>query len=247
MFKWWLSVRQKTVKIRRPSCHRNKIRAASLDSSTVENARPSSWMSPQVFCLYITWLRSAINKYTDCPTAGMFWVYCCISTKNAFKLQSRNSLLIYSDPIVWYLQSNVHICAVSLKLVQLLRVLYLSLFSPYCPPVCMPAAGCQPIRPPGQFLQPLALLQRHQHWQRSTRGHQLLPLHWDVCPEGGQHPDTLPVCGYFSGHRAGSSPYNATCRGATAIAASYHFTHGLVSFALFKSWCVEADLKCQFH
>lgn len=102
-------------------------------------------------------------------------------------------------------------------------------FSPHCPPVCMPAAGCQPIRPPGQLLQPLALLQRHQHRQRSQRGHQLLPLQRDLRPQGGRRPDALPVCGHYPGHRAGSSHHDATCGGATAVAAGYYFTHGCVS------------------
>lgn len=105
-----------------------------------------------------------------------------------------------------------------------LRGLYLCLCSPHCPPVCMPAAGCQPTRPPGQLLQPLSLLQRHQHRQRSTRGHQLLSLLWDVYPEGGQHSDTLLVCGNLFGNCSGSSAHVATCWGATATAASYHFT-----------------------
>lgn len=93
----------------------------------------------------------------------------------------------------------------------------------------MPAAGCQPIRPPGQFFQPLALLQRHQHRQGSTRVHQLVPLQRDLRPEGGQRFDTLPVRGHVPGHRAGSGAHIATCWGATATAASYHFTYRWVS------------------
>ena len=106
-----------------------------------------------------------------------------------------------------------------------LRVLYFSCFLPHCPPVCMPAAGCQPIRPPGQFLQPLSLLQRHQHRQGSPGGHQLLPLLRDLCPEGGQRPDALPECGHDPGNRAGSGSHIATCWRATAAAAGYHFTY----------------------
>ncbi|TNM94686.1 hypothetical protein fugu_017445 [Takifugu bimaculatus] len=50
----------------------------------------------------------------------------------------------------------------------------------------MPATGCQPTRPPGQFLQPLTLLQRHQHRQRSARGHHLVPLCRDLRQERRQ-------------------------------------------------------------
>lgn len=95
----------------------------------------------------------------------------------------------------------------------------------YCPPVCMPATGCQPIRPPGQFFQPLTLLQCHQHRQGSQRGHRLLPLLWNLRPEGGQHFDALPGRGHLTGNCADSRSNIATCWGATANAASYHFTY----------------------
>lgn len=101
--------------------------------------------------------------------------------------------------------------------------------SPYCPPVCMPAAGCQPIRPPGQLLQPLALLQRHQHRQRSPRGHQLLPLQRDLRPQGGLYDDAVPVRGHLPRHRAGAGDRDATCWGAAAIAAGYYFPYRWVS------------------
>lgn len=109
----------------------------------------------------------------------------------------------------------------------------LSVF-PYCPPVCMPAAGCQPIRPPGQFFQPLTLLQCHQHRQGSSRGHQLLQLLWNIRPQGGQHFDTLLVCRHLTGNSPDSCSNIATCWGTTAIAASHHFTYRWV-VGLWKS------------
>lgn len=99
---------------------------------------------------------------------------------------------------------------------------FTSLFSSHCPPVCMPAAGCKPIRPPGQLLQPLPLLQRHQHRQGSPGGRQLLPLLRDFRSKGGLRFDTLPARGYVPGNCAGSCYYATTCWGAAATAAGYH-------------------------
>lgn len=132
-------------------------------------------------------------------------------------------------PLMDYFTYRPRMSVVCLPFALFAGALPPSVLSPYCPPVCMPAAGCKPIRPPGQLLQPLALLQRHQHRQRSPRGHQLLPLQRDLRPQGGRRPDGLPVCGHFPGHRAGSSHHDATCGGATAVAASYYFTHRCVS------------------
>lgn len=83
-----------------------------------------------------------------------------------------------------------------------LQVLYLSLFSPYCPPVCMPASGCQPTRPPGQFFQPVPLVQRHQHRQGGSRGHFLFLLLRHICSERRPHIDPLFVCGHVPGNGA---------------------------------------------
>lgn len=89
---------------------------------------------------------------------------------NVFHLQGQHFFKFFFITLLCTCSTNLHVDFTAL------RVLYLSVFSSYCPPVCMPAAGCQPIRPPGQFFQPLTLLQRHQYRQGGARGHQLLPL-----------------------------------------------------------------------
>lgn len=131
-----------------------------------------------------------------------------------------------------------------------LQVLYLSLFSPYCPPVCMPASGCQPTRPPGQFFQPVPLVQRHQHRQGGSRGHFLFLLLRHICSERRPHIDPLFVCGHVPGNGACFSDHNATCWGATATAASYYFTcRCVVSFQKhslsykYESGCLLHDMK----
>lgn len=166
-----------------------------------------------------------MNKYSY--TAGMSRVCCKISTHIHFSSKvltvnyDNSSLLI----ILFCEQSTLCTFVLSLSYRRCFAAALPLLFSPYCPPVCMPAAGCQPIRPPGQLLQSLSLLQCHQHWQGSSRSHQLLPLLRDLCQEGRQHFDTLPVCGHLPGYCAGFSSHVATCWGATTTAASDHFTY----------------------
>lgn len=153
-----------------------------------------------------------LSTVTKCPVATKKEVETCRNSKGS----------LMPPPKIYFFQSNdAFVCpCMQCRFFTSPPVVF-----SHCPLVRMPAAGCQPTRPPGQFLQPLALLQRHQHRQGGQRSRPLVPLLRQLRPQGGRRLGAVPVCGHLAGHRAGSGSHAATSWRTEATAACYPFTH----------------------